>query len=371
MILARSILLALLALAPLAGCITVDDLPGRLADDERQLAGASTPPEMRDVASPGEDDAWMTAEESVAEEEALAPGLPPWYAATRVHTIEGDLALDALPVLLSTTAGDVTVSVGESGRWRLVATLEGRGLTAEDARRDRDRFSFSWAHEDAGEHFVQGVVAREDAPTAAGPVTLGAFTLGRATLALTVPPEVALALAIGTSSGDVSVEGVRGSSASLDTSSGDVTASGIAFHSIEIGASSGDVRVGDATLRFLTVGVSSGDVTLDVAGVEEASVDASSGDVEATLAPARDGSLVVGTSSGDVRVRVPEDATRGYDALATATSGEVSIALSDGRVTTNEDRDEASFVTDGFARRDVRSRIVLSATSGDVTLAPA
>lgn len=367
----RSLLLALVALAPLAGCLTVDDLPGSLADDGGSLDGASASPEARDVASPGEDDASMTAEETVAEEESLAPGVPPLYAATRVHTIEGDLALAALPAFLSTSVGDVTVGAGESGRWRLVATLEGRGLSAEDARRERDRLSFSWAHEDAGEHFAQGVVTVEDGPASIGPLALGAFTFGRATLALTVPPEVALALAVSTSSGDVTLEGVRGSAATLGTSSGDVAVAGVAFQSMDIHVSSGDVSVRDATVRLLSVGVSSGDVALDVAGVEDAMVQASSGDVAATLAPARDGSLVVGTSSGDVDVRVPEDATRGYDALASATSGDVSITLSDGRVASSEDGDEATFVTDGFARRDVRTRIALSATSGDVTLAPA
>lgn len=360
------LLLSLLLTAlPLAGCI---ELP-------IEGAGADAPAdvERRDVSSPGEDDERMTAEETVVESEGVnpGPGLPPAFIATRVHTIEGVLALDALPVFLATSSGDVTVTVGEPGRWRLVATIQGQGVTPEMARENLARFTFAWAHEQSGEHFVQATVEAQGEPMGVGPVGVGMFAMGRGALALELPPEVAIALDVATSSGNVLVEGAHGSSIRVDTSSGNARLAGVDADDVDVDVSSGNVAIEGSRALRLAVDASGGNVDVDVSGLRDAAISSSSGNVDATLAPGESGSFDVGASSGNVVLRVPETVERGYSASASASSGEITITLADGRTSWNEDRDEAAFESTGYRSRDVRTTIAIETSSGNVRLSPA
>lgn len=371
----RALALTLILLGSLAGCITIDDAPGaspRGPGESAGLEAASEPPVApREVASPGEDDAEMTAEESVAESEDPNPGVPLLFASTRVHTIEGVLALDAIPVYLATSSGAIDVTAGEPGRWRLVATLTGYGATAEMARENRDKLQLSWAHEEDGDHFIQGVVEIADDPTVVGPVNLGTITYATGALALEVPADVAAALALTTSSGDVRVSGVRGPAAALDASSGDLRVEEAAFETLGLHTSSGNIDTRDVTARYLAVDASSGNVHVEAVGVADASLHTSSGNVDAKIAPGESGGIAVDASSGDVSLVVPETSDRGYSAVADTSSGKLTIALADGEAWYDEDGEHGTFVTSGYERREVRTAIALHASSGDVRLAPA
>lgn len=157
----------------------------------------------------------------------------------------------------------------------------------------------------------------------------GLFIIGfvhtRGRLDLVVPPSCRLE--VKTSSGDVRIEGgvTLAGPVRVNTSSGDVTVTG-GVHDLIADTSSGDVRVSGPDLASLEAETSSGDVTV-TAGTGTAVVDTSSGDVRleklagnvsadtssgdvwASWEQLPAGSKVrVRTSSGDVRLRVPEGA---------------------------------------------------------------
>jgi DUF4097 and DUF4098 domain-containing protein YvlB len=158
----------------------------------------------------------------------------------------------------------------------------------------------------------------------------GLFIIGfvhtRARLDLVVPSSCRLE--VRTSSGDVRIEGsaMLAGPVRVHTSSGDVTVTG-GVHELIADTSSGDVRVSGPALAAFEADTSSGDVTL-TGGAAKAVVDTSSGDlrmeklggdvaaetssgdVGASWEQLPAGSKVrVRTSSGDVRLRVP-DGTR-------------------------------------------------------------
>jgi hypothetical protein len=142
-------------------------------------------------------------------------------------------------------------------------------------------------------------------------------------LDLVVPPSCRVD--VRTSSGDVTIAGdaVLSGPVRVDTSSGDVTVSG-GVRELIVDTSSGDVRVTGPPLAALEADTSSGDVRLE-GGAERVLVDTSSGDARLEKltgdlsADTSSGGVSAGwerlaagakirvrTSSGDVRLRVPE-----------------------------------------------------------------
>jgi hypothetical protein len=201
------------------------------------------------------------------------------------------------------------------------------------------------------------------------------FFHSRGRLDLVVPP--ACRLEVKTSSGDVRIEGgaTLAGPIRVNTSSGDVTVTG-GVGELIADTSSGDVRVSGTELASLEADTSSGDVTLS-GGAGRAVVDTSSGDVHLekmtgavsvdtssgdvwtiwTSLPAAS-KVHVRTSSGDVRLRLPE---------GTALSGE--ITTSSGRVhsaipATSEDRGHRL----RFAAPAAAVGFEVRTTSGDVNL---
>jgi phage baseplate assembly protein gpV len=160
------------------------------------------------------------------------------------------------------------------------------------------------------------------------------FIRTRGTLRLTIPPTCRLE--VHTGSGDVTIEGDAAVSGPvrIGTASGDVTVRG-GVHEMVVRTASGDVRVSGAMLAGFEADTASGDVTLRSGSartlVESSSgdvrlerltgglsVDTSSGDVAASWDALPAGERVrVHTSSGDVRLRLPE---------GTALSGEASTS---------------------------------------------
>ncbi|MGD1147334.1 MAG: DUF4097 family beta strand repeat-containing protein [Thermoanaerobaculaceae bacterium] len=158
----------------------------------------------------------------------------------------------------------------------------------------------------------------------AGIVVFG-FLNTKARVKLVMPPECGLE--VRTSSGDVAVGGdvVVAGPVRIRTSSGDVTVTG-GLRELIVKTSSGDVVVRRQPLAGLEADTTSGDVTLESGGQRAIvgtssgdvrleklegglSVDTSSGEVAASWAALAPGSkLRVHTSSGDVRLRVPDAA---------------------------------------------------------------
>jgi hypothetical protein len=194
-------------------------------------------------------------------------------------------------------------------------------------------------------------------------------------LDLVIPPSCRLE--VKTSSGDVSIEGQGALSGRVrvDTASGDVTVSG-GVRELIADTASGDVRVTGQALAVLEADTASGDVTLE-GGSERVIVDTASGDarlekltgdlsadtssggVSASwerLAPG--GKIRVSTSSGDVRLRLPEGIPLGGD--INTTSGRIHSDFSASR--------EKRGRTMSFAAPGASVELEVRTSSGDVSL---
>jgi len=208
----------------------------------------------------------------------------------------------------------------------------------------------------------------------AGVVIFG-YLNAKARVKLVLPPECRLE--IRTSSGDITISGdasVTGP-VRVNSSSGDVTVTG-GLKELIVKTSSGDVVIRHQALTAIEADTSSGDVTLE-SGSERAIVDTSSGDVRleqlagglsvdtssgevaaswARLVPGA--KLRVRTSSGDVRLRLPEAAPlRGQ---ISTRSGSIR---SDFSGTSERHEHELSFSAAGEA-----ADIDVQTSSGDVNL---
>ena len=206
-------------------------------------------------------------------------------------------------------------------------------------------------------------------------VTVFGYLNAKVRLRLTMPPECRLE--VQTSSGDVSIGGdavaagpvrIRTSSGDLTvtggvreliakTTSGDVVVRGQPLAGLEADTTSGDVTLESGTERAI-VGTSSGDVRLEkLAG--GLSADTTSGEVAASWASLAPGAKIrVHTSSGDVRLRIPE-ATRLRGRISTR-SGSIGSNLSG---TTDRREHEMSFADAADA-----VEIEVRTSSGDVNL---
>ncbi len=207
-----------------------------------------------------------------------------------------------------------------------------------------------------------------------GAVVFG-FLNANAKLRLTVPPECRLE--VRTSSGDVTLGGDATASGPVrvNSTSGDVTVTG-GVKELIVKTSSGDVTVRREPLAALEADTSSGDVTLESGSARAIvdtssgevrleklagalSADTSSGDVAASWAAlASPAKVRVRSSSGEVRLRIPEAAAvRGR--IATRTGSIRSDLQGSGG------RGEREVVFDAPGEA---AEIDVQTSSGDVTL---
>lgn len=336
----RPLIVLALCLAMLAaGCIGMTD--DRVGDQPLDVQTQDR----------GDSDDQMNAEEQTQEDEGVEPTqVPPFYSRKTI-TVSGDLTLEALPAILSTVNGEITVQPGPSDSWELVATLTGRGESPDQAREQRERMTFLWSIGPAGDHALAGQVLLEEDETDAGPITLGASGSATGDLALTVPEDVLLDLRAHTTNGPIDVSGLDTAELSIDTTNGQVT-------------------VSDVQASVLRVDTTNGAIDVEARGTEEVTLDTTNAEVTATLIPAEDGTIEIDTTNGAIDLRVPEDGDHGYDAEAETTNGQVTIELEDGQTTYDEDREEATFVTSGYDDRSIQTRITLDSTNGGIRLGP-
>jgi hypothetical protein len=98
-------------------------------------------------------------------------------------------------------------------------------------------------------------------------------------------------------------------------------------------------------------------------------VDASTrnGGVTVDVLPVQGGSIEARASNGGVMVRVREDPSRGYDVDAQVDNGRATILLRDGDV--GGDRTHATFRTEGYEQREIRTTVRAQTDNGSVTVA--
>lgn len=326
----------------LGGGIALAAPLGDAFDDETQQSPETDaqPPPAEDDGGEGE----MTVEESEETHEGVAPTAPPFYA-SRVITLEGDLTLASLPVELDNVNGNIEVAAEAGDTYSLEANLTGYGATPDQARENRDEMRFEW---DAGAPGDRRLV---------GDVELGGGSSDEADrkeaeLTLTVPEDVELALVADSTNGGIDVADVWASSLVLDTTNAPISVSGTDATTAEIGTTNAllDVELADA---------------------REVLLDTTNGQIQAEVAPGESGSIEADTTNGRLDLLVPETDDRGYEATASTTNGQAAITLQDGESERSDDGSHATFLTDGFASRDVQTVVVASSTNGDVHVGPA
>ncbi|HEY2797818.1 MAG TPA: DUF4097 family beta strand repeat-containing protein [Thermoanaerobaculia bacterium] len=163
------------------------------------------------------------------------------------------------------------------------------------------------------------------------------------------------------SSGDIRARDIKGTWKS-DFSSGDCRLDGFDGESLELHASSGDFAIRNVKAAKIVTETNSGDVRFLDADVEEFTAEATSGDIELEDVGARLRSVDVSTSSGDVTLRLPTDAS--FDASARQSSGGMSVGFSDGVSVEKHDN------LVGYRRGDHGARIRVRTSSGDLSISP-
>ncbi len=230
---------------------------------------------------------------------------------------------------------DVHVKVAEATAISATVDLQVRSSSRAATRRWIERNTPSF--EDSESVLEVHLPAREHR----GIVVVG-FMHSEGRLDLVVPPSCRLE--VKTSSGDVRIEGEVALSGPVrvNTSSGDVTVSG-GVRELIADTSSGDVRVTGPALAALEADTSSGDVTL-TGGSARAIVDTSSGDVKVDKLT---GDLSADTSSGGVSASWEHLGAGGKIRVRTS-SGDVRLSLPEGtllggEVTTKSGRIHSDF----------------------------
>jgi hypothetical protein len=108
-----------------------------------------------------------------------------------------------------------------------------------------------------------------------------------------------LKLNLSTSSGDIRLENLQGSTnLQASASSGNITLSGCSFPEVDLLSSSGDIALTDCTITDLDALTSSGDIDISNSRIEHVSGQTSSGDVNITNSQIKERHF--STSSGDV-----------------------------------------------------------------------
>lgn len=158
-------------------------------------------------------------------------------------------------------------------------------------------------------------------------------------------------------SGDVILEDIEAVEFYLETVSGDIKIQELVAEKIRIGSISGDIIVKDYTGN-IDAGNISGDISL-IGGSDNEELDAStvSGDISIEQDAVSD--MSIGSTSGDVRIRLPED-SQFYLDISTV-SGDIKHDFSI-KVSSSGGRDLEGAVGDG------KERIMINTVSGDVTI---
>lgn len=127
-------------------------------------------------------------------------------------------------------------------------------------------------------------------------------------------------LYIRTASGDILLNHVGCKTTTLDSSSGDIRIQNGTGDTMGVKSSSGDLRIVSSTYKDFQGNTSSGDIELDGGFIGQVRAQTASGDVESSVL-SKD--YYLKSISGDVTVRMNEDASASYESI----SGDISIHL--------------------------------------------
>lgn len=383
---ARPLILALALMVALAsGCL--DDAGGAL--DEADGPGPRETTASPDVDDPGSGTAAQhgepTVEESSVETELGQDGR--WHARKTV-TISNDFGgASRADVGITFSAGDLRVAPDSNGGYQYVVVLDMAAGTEQEARDGLDEVVVD--HEDRLDDGTLRLATEVTQPpvqqVVPGVNVGGLFTRQlRVDFDAHVAPGASYDMSLDTSSADIAVQDIGGSSLATDSSSGDVRLERIGTDAIGADTSSGDITIHDSVADVVGLDSSSGDIHFDGeagslvadassgdidvdAKVDRLNVDTSSGGVSLDVEPTRSGAYTIGTSSGDVDVTLATGSALGYDITASVSSGDIDIDVADTEVLVDEE-DDKRVRTLGYTSRAVQTGFNIGTSSGDITI---
>lgn len=270
---------------------------------------------------PGTGPGEMTAEERTEEEVVGCDGRT---CVVREVRVAGRLTFDRLEIGLETFNGDVVVEAGVEDQWEMVARLEGRGATEEEARAKLDGIRFSWGHTDGARHFVEATASSS-----------GSDASGKAaTIRVKVPPSLVGVLTLVATNGDAIGRGIATDGAALHTTNGEASLDG---------------------------------------AVTQVDLRSTNGACTGTLRPSASGRISAQTVNGQIELALVEDPQRGYDLVASTVNGAIEIGLRDGETSSDQTTTggEKRFKTTGYDSRAIRTTVELTSTNGQIRVDPA
>lgn len=239
---------------------------------------------------------------------------------------------------------NIRISPGESGRARIIVTVA--GPNADRAREHFEKLNFRAEVLD-GELVVQTDRRRTwmqfNWNKYRGVSVLATITIPRR-FDMDVQTsdgdlraeDIEGELALGTSDGDIDLEGLRGPSIRVKTSDGDVATKDLRSEQVWVKTSDGDLWAEDVHGDDVEMGTSDGDIT--VRGMEAKSVTVTTSDGDIKVRELKASSIGVRTSDGDVDLAASGDELRiktsdGDIQARIEDEMSVSLSTSDGNIT--------------------------------------
>lgn len=303
-----------------AGCIAPLE-----TDPETETAAIAPPLERIDG---------MTAEENITDKAVPCDGgdpglLPlPSSCAERELLVVGRIGVEQLPVELIANNGAIQIVTTSDDSWSFHAVVKVRVTGSDDAKSAIDD-AWTWTHEEDGKHVLKAApTAREGVQLPALPGAARAQVVA-SRYEVALPAWVVLDLVAETTNGGVKAEGVTADSIRAVTTNG-----GIAL----------------------------------AARAASVAAETTNGGIDVALTPTASGDVSLRTTNGGISLLVPEGSRYGYDVRADTTNGRIEIELSDGD--TSAEQGHATFRSDDYDARPVKTVVALETTNGRIVVEP-
>jgi len=256
-----------------------------------------------------------------------------WYARRTVTITNGFGASEAEVELLTGNGGVDAATWGEDG-YRVVARLEGRGDTEQDAEARLEELRV--VHRDDGASVSTVIEAEADE-----------WRDKAASIEARLPgtPHYT-GLEAGTTNGNVDAVGFRGGDMKLLTTNGALSCEGLVAASLTLTTTNGGIDCA-ATVDSLEASTTNGQVVLD-------------------MRAAASGAWAVSSGNGQIELTVPEGADRGYDVTGTTSNGLVEFDFQETEPVGEQTRTSKHERTTGFGEREVQTTVGLSTTNGSI-----
>lgn len=324
-----ALMLTLLALSLTAGCL----------DDTDSLGGSGSLDGIPPGQAPTGEGAGSPAEHGNherTESDVTISRQGSDYLAKKTITLSNDFGgAPNADVKLTTRAGGVTAEAWDDGGYEVVATLQGRGATEQEARAN----------------LAQLKVVHSDR-LGAGRLTLDTQVQFPAeanrhsgSLVAHLPASPAYRITGTTNAGGVDVSGLGGPSVTLDSDAGGVSVAG-AFNTATLTTAAGGVELNG------------------VFNVVKAS--ASAGGVSGRISPSASGTLDLESSAGGIDLMLGSDDGQAYDVEADVSAGSIRIALGDTDAIGTQSNNHKHVRSAGFEDAPIQVTVTVQTAAGGI-----